>query len=262
MHFSSYLQGLIAGYVRGTDFPAPPASLEIALSTADPLADGSGLSEPPGTDGYSRQTLTLNPSVATIGNGVSAFNSAPIIFGPVVNNNWPTVTHVAVFDDSANMLWHGPLNAQRTSPVGDELPFAASALQLQVATYFGHYFGSLILEWMRGTAPASAPASTELALSLADPLEDGSALDEPTVNYVRETITFAAPVPTLSGTPIVSEGPYVFGPAGNDWGLITHGAVFTPGGDLLLKGPAAVQRDVVEDDSFTVPYGALTILFS
>lgn len=262
MHLSTYLQGLIAGYVRGTDFPAAPASLEIALSTADPLADGSGLSEPPGGDGYARQTLSLNPSVATVGAGVSVFNSAPIVFGPVTNNTWPTVTHVAVFDDSSNMLWHGPLNAQRTSPVGDELPFAAGALQLQMATYFGHYFGQLVLEWMRGTAAPSAPASTQLALSLADPLDDASALDEPALGYTRQTITFAAPGATSTGTPIVSEGPYIFGPADADWGLITHGAVFTPGSNLLLKGPAAVQRDVVENDSFAVPYGALTILFS
>jgi hypothetical protein len=180
----------------------------------------------------------------------------------VINNNWSAVTHVAVFDDTSNMLWHGPLNAQRNTPVGDSLPFAAGALQLQIDTYFGHYFGGLILEWMRGTAPATAPVSTKLALSLADPLEDGSLLDEPTVNYVRQIITFATPTQTLGGTPIVSEGPYVFGPAGSDWGLIKYGAVFTQGGDLMLKGPVAVQRDVVTDDSFTVPYGALTILFS
>ena len=262
MHFSTYLQGLIAGYVRGTDFPAAPTSLEIALSSADPLADGSGLSEPPGADGYARQTLTLNPSVATIGAGVSAFNTAPIVFGPVANNDWPTVTHVAIFDNSGNMLMHGPLNAQRTSPVGDELPFAANALQLQTASYFGHYFGQMILEWMRGTAAPTAPVSTQLALSLTDPLEDASALDEPILGYTRQTITFSAPGSTPTGTPIVSEGPYIFGPADVDWGLITHGAVFTPGSNLLLKGPVAIQRNVVEDDSFAVPFGALTILFS
>lgn len=263
MHFSTYLQGLIAGYVRGTDFPTAPVSLEIALSSADPLADGSGLSEPPGADGYARQTLTLDASVATIGSGVSAFNNTPIVFGPVANNDWPTVTHVAVFDDSGNMLMHGPLNAQRTSPVGDELPFAVNALQLQTASYFGHFFGQMILEWMRGTAASTAPVSTELALSLADPLEDASALDEPILGYTRQTITFAAPGSTPSGTPIVSEGPYIFGPAvTNGWGLITYGAIMTPTNDLLLKGPVAIQRNVVEDDSFAVPFGALTILFT
>lgn len=262
MHFSTYLQGLIAGYVRGTDFPAAPTSLEIALSTADPLADGSGLSEPPSVDGYSRQPLILNASVPTVGSGVSAFNSAPIVFGPVANNTWPTVTHVAIFDNSGNMLMHGPLNAQRTSPVGDELPFAANALQVQIASYFGHYFGQIILEWMRGTTPPAAPVSTQLALSLADPLEDASALDEPILGYTRQTVTFSSPGSTPTGTPIVSEGPYIFGPADTNWGLITYGAILTSGGDLLLKGPVAVQRNVVEDDSFAVPFGALTILFT
>jgi len=262
MHFSTYLQGIIAGYVRGTDFPAPPGSLEIALSSADPLADGSGLSEPPASDGYSRQALTLNASVPTLGAGVSAFNSAPIVFGPVTNNDWPTVTHVAVFDNSGNMLMHGPLNAQRTSPVGDELPFAAGALQLQVAPYFGHFFGQTILEWMRGTVAGSAPVSVDLALSLTDPSEDASTIDEPILGYTRQAITFSAPGGTPTGTPIVSEGPYIFGPADANWGLITHAAVFTPTNDLLLKGPVAIQRNVVENDSFAVPFGALTILFN
>lgn len=262
MHFSSYLRGIVAGYVRGADFPIPPASLEIALSAGDPLADGSGLVEPPNTDGYARQPLTLTPPNAVIGNGTSSFNTDPIIFGPVANNAWPTITHVAVFDDSGNMLWHGPLNAQRTPPVGDELPFAANALQLQVSSYFGHYFGNIILNWMRGVSPPSAPASTKLALSIADPLEDGSGLDEPTLNYTRQTVTFTAPAANLSGTPIVSEGPYIFGPAGNDWGLITYSALFTDSGNLLFKGPVAVQRNVVTNDSFAVPFGALTILIA
>lgn len=262
MNLSTYLQGLIAGYVRGTDFPSAPASLEVALSSADPLADGSGLSEPPAIDGYARQTLTLDPSVATLGAGVSAFNNSPIVFGPVVNTAWPTVTHVAIFDDSGNMLFHGDINVPRTPPVGDSLPMAVNALQVQTQTYFGHYFGQIILEWMRGTAAPTAPVSTELALSLADPLEDASAIDEPTLNYTRQTITFSAPGSTPTGTPIVSQGPYIFGPAGNNWGLITHGAVFTPTNELLLKGPVAIQRNVVEDDSFAVPFGALTILFA
>lgn len=262
MDFSTYLQGIIAGYVRGSDFPAPPTSLEIALSASDPLADGSGLTEPAASDGYARQTVTLDPSVATVGAGVSAFNNAPVVFGPVVNNAWPTVTHVAIFDNSGNMLMHGELNVQRTSPVGDELPMAVNALQIQTASYFGHYFGQMIIEWMRGTAAPTAPASTQLGLSLTDPSEDGTTLDEPTLGYTRQVITFAAPTASLTGTPIVSEGPYIFGPADTNWGLITHGVVFTPAGEILIKGPVAIQRNVVQNDSFAVPYGALTILFS
>jgi len=235
MNFSTYLQGIIAGYVRGSDFPTPPASLEIALSASDPLADGTGLTEPSAADGYERQTITLAPSVATVGAGVSAFNNAPIVFGPVANNAWPTVTHVAIFDNSGNMLMHGELNVQRTSPVGDELPMAVNALQVQTASYFGHYFGQMIIEWIRGVPAPTAPTSTELGLSLTDPLEDGSTLDEPTLGYTRQVITFAAPSATATGTPIVSEGPYIFGPADTNWGLITYGVVFTNSGDILIK---------------------------
>lgn len=262
MHLSTYLQELVAEYVRGADFPTTPVSLELALSASDPLDDGSGLSEPPALDGYARQTITFDPSVATLGSGVAMLNSTPIVFGPVTNNTWPTVTHVAIFDSASNLLFHGPMNVQRTSPVGDQIPFAAGALQVQSSQYFSQYFGQLMLEWVRGTAPAPAPSTTELALSRADPLEDGSGLDEPSVSfgYLRESITFSAPGSTASGTPIVSDGPYVLGPATSDWGLITHAAVFGDGTNQLFQGPMAVQRTLLEDDAFAVQVGALTLL--
>ena len=262
MHFSSYLQGILAGYVRGSDLPAPPTSLEIALSSADPTADGSGLSEPPAGDGYARQSLVLTAPTSTNTLGSSCFNTAPITFGPVSNTAWPTVTHVAVLDNSGNLLMYGPLNVQRTPPVGDALPFSANALQIQISAYFGAYFAELILNWLRGNSAPSAPLTTTLGLSLADPLEDGTALDEPILGYTRQTVTFTTSASTEVGTPIISEGPYLFGPADSAWGLITHAVVFTSAGDILLKGPVAVQRDVTSGDSFAIPSGALTVYFS
>lgn len=261
MNLSTYLRTQLAEYVRGVDLPAAPTSLELALSTTDPLADGSGLTEPPGADGYARQTLTFGAPTSTIGQGSKINNDAPVVFGPVVNNDWPTVTHAAIFDNSGNMLLHGELNVQRTAPVGDQVSLATNVIQFNMGKVFGEYFALLVLEWMRGNAAPAAPVSTELALSLADPLEDASGLDEPVLGYSRQTVTFTQ-TSTPSGITIISEGPYVFGPADVNWGFITHGAVFTPGGDLLFSGPTAVSRNVLATDSFPVPFGALTLLFT
>lgn len=129
MNSSEYLQDAAIDFLRGTPATAP-VSMTLALSSADPLMDGSGLAEPPGADGYARQTITLKAGVFTLGTGTVTSNDAPIVFGPAVNNAWPAVTHAAIFDNSGNMLIFGALAASRTVGVGDTYSFAIDALQL------------------------------------------------------------------------------------------------------------------------------------
>jgi len=263
MNISTFLSGEIAQFINGLGGTSAPTSLTVALSVADPLADGSGLVEPSVSDGYSRQSLTLTPPVCTPGAGTSSYNNMPLIFGPVVNNAWPTITHIAVFDGTGtNMLFHGELNVQRAAPVGDEISMAVNAIQIQTKDYYSDFFGKMILNYLRGTDFPTPPITTDLALSLTNPSQDGSTIDEPVLGYTRQPITFVTTSVTNSGRILTSNGPYIFGPADVSWGLITHSALFTDAGDMLFFGPVAVQRTVGEDDSFAVPFGALTLLLT
>jgi len=51
-------------------------------------------------DGYSRQSSAF---AVTVSEPILARNSSPLVFGPA-EENWPTVTHVGIFDSAGNLL--------------------------------------------------------------------------------------------------------------------------------------------------------------
>lgn len=128
MNSAQILQKMITDWLKGVS-TTPPASLRLALSTADPLMNGAGLSEPPGADGYARQVLTFGTEAFVNGTGTTVKNNAPIVFGPCTNNNWPPVTHVAVLSNTGQLLLKGQLAAPRVVSVGDSFSLAIDALQ-------------------------------------------------------------------------------------------------------------------------------------
>ena len=130
---SEQLQGYISNWIRGTAMPAAPASLEVALSSTPIADDGTGITEPILANGYTRQPVTLSAPVHTEGAGTKMTNTNPIIFGPAVGTNWPTITHAAVFDNAGNILFKGPVATPRTAPVGDTLSYGVGVLQFNVA---------------------------------------------------------------------------------------------------------------------------------
>ena len=105
--FSDYWQDRILNHLFGKADYAPP-TVHVALSTADPLDDASGLAEPLG-NGYARVELSASDwNTATSG---SLSNTGDIIF-PKATGSWGTITHFALFDAATggNMLAHGALN--------------------------------------------------------------------------------------------------------------------------------------------------------
>lgn len=127
--FSSYLEGKIVDWLRGTTTTAP-TSLKLALYSSDPGDDNSGTEITGG--GYARQTITLTAGVSVAGTGTTTTNAGPVVFGPATGSNWVPATHVAVFDQAGNMLLYGQLAAQRVVAVGDTASYATGALSLLV----------------------------------------------------------------------------------------------------------------------------------
>ena len=78
------------------------ASVDIALSTADPLEDGSGLAEPSG-NGYARVTVNNDgaawgaASTGGDGKGVKA-NAGTITFPAASGGAWGLISHWAIID--------------------------------------------------------------------------------------------------------------------------------------------------------------------
>ena len=129
---STYVQQSLANWIRGSAMPTAPVSLVVALSSTPINDDGTGITEPAGIDGYTRQAVTLTAPVHTEGAGTSVSNTAPLVFGPAVNQNWPAMKYAAVFDNGGNMLFKGPVATQRTASVGDTLSYGIGAIQFNV----------------------------------------------------------------------------------------------------------------------------------
>jgi len=127
--FSDYWENKILDHVFGKGSYTPP-TIYVALSTADPLDDASGLSEPSG-NGYARkQTSASDWSPAS---GGSLNNAGDITFGAAAGS-WGTITHFALFDAAAggNMLAHGALNQPKAIGSSNTAIFEAGDLDISL----------------------------------------------------------------------------------------------------------------------------------
>ena len=127
--FSDYLEDKILNHTFGKTSYTPP-TIYVALSTADPLDDASGLAEPTG-DAYARvQTSASDWNAASDGTLDNANN---IIF-PQATGNWGTITYFALFDAATggDMLVHGALSQPQTIDSGNTVKFAAGDLDINL----------------------------------------------------------------------------------------------------------------------------------
>jgi hypothetical protein len=105
--FSDYWEDKILNHIFGKNNYIPP-TVYVALSTADPLGDGSGLAEPVG-NAYTR--VETSASDWNTASGGSLANANDIIFAKATGS-WGTITHFALFDTETggNFLGYGALS--------------------------------------------------------------------------------------------------------------------------------------------------------
>lgn len=112
--FSDYTEDAVLDHLVGkTAFAMPTAYL--ALSTADPTDDGSGMAEPSGM-GYARKVTAGADWNAASGGAID--NANDISFA-AATGSWGTITHFALYDalTGGNMLAHGELTTAK--PIGN-----------------------------------------------------------------------------------------------------------------------------------------------
>jgi hypothetical protein len=127
--FSDYWENEILDHVFGKGSYTPP-TIYVALSTADPTDDGSGLSEPSG-NAYARKQTSAGDWNAASGGALD--NANEIAFNEATGS-WGTITHFALMDAASggNMLAHGPLSQSKTVGTGDTAKFAAGDLDVSL----------------------------------------------------------------------------------------------------------------------------------
>jgi hypothetical protein len=105
-------------------------TIYVALSTADPTDDASGIAEPSG-NGYARvQTAAGDWNAAVSG----LIDNANAITFPTATGSWGTLTHFALYDAASggNMLAHGSLGSSQAITT-DQIPrFAAGDLDVSL----------------------------------------------------------------------------------------------------------------------------------
>ncbi len=130
MSFSDYLEDEVLDHILGGADYTRPATVYLALSTADPTDDASGLAEPSG-GAYARLAVTNNATEWPAASGGAKSNANDLTF-VTATASWGTVTHFAMFDavTGGNMLMHAALTASKTIDPGDTVRFEAGELDV------------------------------------------------------------------------------------------------------------------------------------
>lgn len=110
MNTTHFLNRVAGNLFRTETSPAIPTEYYIGLSTTEPTMNGTNVSEPSASTGYSRVLLD-NLSVPT--NGVVT-NTQNINFEESTAS-WGTITHFVIYDAEVdgNLLMYGALSTPR-----------------------------------------------------------------------------------------------------------------------------------------------------
>lgn len=125
--FSNFWEVEILDHLFGKGAYTPP-TIYIAVSTADPDEDGSGVAEPVG-NGYARvETAGADWNAAAAG----ALDNANAITFPEATGAWGTITHIALYDagSGGNFLGGGALTVSKSVSSGEILRFPAGNITI------------------------------------------------------------------------------------------------------------------------------------
>lgn len=124
---SNYLETKILDYVLRDTADWAPATVYLALHTADPAEDGSGAEVSGGS--YARQACAFDATHATGGN--TANTSAESFTGMPAC----TVSHIGIWDHASagNLLFYTDVTANKTVTSGDTISVAAGAVTVTLA---------------------------------------------------------------------------------------------------------------------------------
>lgn len=104
----------------------------VGLSTTEPLADGTGFTEPDAGTGYARQPLTIgtNAFSTPANRGVKVL--PPLFYPDVTGTPWAQAVAVGLFKASTGgaPFIFGGLDTGRIIPVGDAAYFPGSSIEL------------------------------------------------------------------------------------------------------------------------------------
>jgi len=266
--FADYWENAVLNHLFGKSAYSAPAHIYIALSTADPTDDGSGLAEPSGGSCARKQTSPGDWNAAVLATRV--LDNAVDLVWNAATANWGEIGWFAGFDAASggNLLFHGELMsgtnpAHQVVTSGDTFTAIAGGLDISFKTgKCSNYLAKKLLDHLFGKATYSAPSNIYLALSTANPGDDASGLAEPSGGSYARKSTASGDYGSVSNGALSNANILAFATATADWaGPLTHAALMdaATSGNLLCYNALQTAKTVNNGNTFKFPVGQLAV---
>lgn len=245
---------------------SPVATVYLALSTADPLDDGSGMAEPSG-NGYARQALTFGAASSR-----RVTQSGTVTF-PQASGSWGTISHYAIFDavSAGNLLAHGAFAVSKAIVSGNTPSVAGSEVYVEYSVNeISTTLAENLLDLMfRNQAYAAPDTYIALVTAVTDDDDTGSTITEVSGgSYAREQVEpngGSAPTWDVAAAGLVDNTDVItFTTATASWSTVVGVVVCSAvsGGDVLFYDNDMADQLVGDGDTVTFPAGDLDITMS
>ena len=256
---SNWLELELLDHVLKTEAYSVPAHIYVALSTADPLDDGSGVAEP-GGGSYARVVMD-SWDAAT---GRATENTSQITFAQA-EQDFGTITHWAIFDavTGGNFLAHGDFSSSKACPVGTNLYVAAGDIDVVFsAGGICNTLANKLLDHVFKTTSYTPETHLYVALFTSSPTDTGAAGSEVAGGaYAREIMDVwdVAAAGASENTNVIT-----YTTATASWGTVTHFCILSHVTTLsaavaLIWGTVSPNRTIGIDDVAEYAAGALDI---
>lgn len=226
---SKYLAGkLLNHFILGNVYTSP-TDIYMALSKANPLSDGTGISEPlPAT--YHRKAITFDVAA-----NHKVTQDAVVQFDQALDADWGIITHYALYDalTGGNLLAFGSLSTPANVDQYKTIFIPLGETYIEITHDISDYLANKLLNLaFNNTAYTPPTLHFALSRSAVTATDTGSSIGEFTMtNYVRQT--------GATWNPVVNEST-------DNSSLINWG---------VLVGSADIIEAVVVLDSGTVNAG-------
>lgn len=258
----------ILDHILKTAVCVQPVNIYIALSTADPTEDASGLAEP-SNGNYARRSCATWDAAASR----ALDNTQETLFNQATAN-WGTITHFAIFSTPtevgvAYMIGYGEFTTPKNIQNGDQARIAAGECDISVTSTpstggFSTVLADNVLDHIFMVSYYSVPTSLYIAVSTANPTDDYSGEAEPTLGgpgaYARVNHDSWD---VASGGASENTGAVTFTEATASWGTITHAMLMDnstgTGANFLMYAPLDTERAIGDGDTPRFSDGELDI---
>lgn len=243
---SDYAENELVDHVCNGAY-TPAATVYVALSEADPLDTGAGMSEADYT-GYAREAITFGAAATR-----KVAQSGTITFDPCTAGS-NDATHWAIFDalTSGNMLAHGALNDTVNIVAGNTPSVASAEIEVEIsADKMSNYLAHKLLDLMFRNQAYSVP-DTYVALTTATiaDADTGSTITEVSGgSYARKQVNVnggSSPTWALASAGATSNAAdAAFADPTADWGTVVAACVC----DALTAGNVLFYDNGVTDQA-------------